>query len=250
MISFAVLHMGDHGLNGGVRKFMGEEAFSTMQEEIKAAFNRGDVPDVIRLMDKHFGMNNYSLWHLFKDEQRKVLDQVLHSTLEGIETSFRKIVEKNYAIMGFLQSLQMPLPKPLAVAAEYVFNLDLQRNFKEEDIHVERLDQLIHEAERWHLEIDKETIGFVAKDWINAFMEKVQQHPEELSSYEKMGNVLGVLTSLSVEPDLWKAQNAYFSITKKLYRTMRERAEKEEDLAKRWVELFHRLGDRLHVKVT
>lgn len=57
------------------------------------------------------------------------------------------------------------------------------------------------------------------------------------------------LSSLSVELDLWKAQNAYFSITKKLYRSMQERAEKGVDLAKRWIELFHRLGDRLHVKV-
>lgn len=249
-ISFAVLHLGDHSLNGGVRKFMGEEAFSTMQEEIKAAFNRGDVPDVIRLMDKHFGMNNYSLWHLFKDEQRKVLDQVLHSTLEGIEISFRKMVEKNYAIMGFLQSLQMPLPKPLAVAAEYVFNLDLQRKFKEEDIHVERLEQLIHEAKRWHLEIDKETIGFVAKDWLNAFMGKVQQHPEEVSSYEKAGKVLGLLTSLSVEPDLWRAQNIYFAIGKKLYSTMKEKADGGDDLARRWSEVFGQLGSRLRVSVS
>ena len=78
-ISFAVLHLGDHNLNGGVKKLMEDESFSAMNTEIKEAFDKGDIPEVIRLMDKHFGTNNYSLWHLFKDEQRKVLNQVLRS---------------------------------------------------------------------------------------------------------------------------------------------------------------------------
>jgi alpha-amylase/alpha-mannosidase (GH57 family) len=248
-ISFAVLHLGDHNLNGGVRKFMGEEAFSTMDGEVKEAFNKGDIPDVIRLMDKHFGVNNYSLWHLFKDEQRKVLDQVLRSTLEEIEISFRKMYERNYPIMSFLQNLQMPLPKPLTVAAEYIVNLDLKRIFEEQTLNTEKLESLINETKKWSLEIDKGTIGFVANEWINSLIEKIRQQPEEIPLFEKMENALKLLISLSVELDLWKAQNTYFSITKKLYRSMQERAEKGEDLAKRWIELFHRLGNQLHVKV-
>ena len=31
---------------------MGDEAFSLMQGEIKEAFNKGDTPEVIRLMEK------------------------------------------------------------------------------------------------------------------------------------------------------------------------------------------------------
>jgi len=249
MISFAVLHLGDHNLNGGVRKFMGDEAFSTMHGEIKEAFNKGDVPDVIRLMVKHFGMNNYSLWHLFKDEQRKVLDQILRSTLEGVEISFRKMYEKNYPIMSFLQSLQMPLPKPLTVAAEYIVNLDLKRIFGEEDLNTEKLQSLINETKKWFLEIDKGTIGFVANSWINSLIEKINQQPEEIPLFEKIESALKLLISLSVEIDLWKAQNAYFSIGKKLYDPMKEKAEKGDDFAKRWIEVFHQLGSQLHVKI-
>lgn len=248
-ISFAVLHLGDHNLNGGVRKFIGDEAFSSMHGEIKEAFNKGDIPDVIRLMDKHFGMNNYSLWHLFKDEQRKVLDQVLHSTLDGIEISFRKMYEKNYPIMSFLQSLQMPLPKPLTVAAEYIVNLDLKRIFEEEDLNTEKLQSLINETKKWSLEIDKGTIGFVANSWINSLIERINQQPEEIPLFEKIESALKLLISLSVELDLWKAQNAYFSIGKKLYDPMKEKAEKGDDFAKRWIEVFHQLGSQLHVKI-
>ncbi len=248
-ISFAVLHLGDHNLNGGVRKFMGDEAFSTMHQEIREAFDRGAIPDVIRLMDKHFGINNYSLWHLFKDEQRKVLGQVLHSTLEGIEISFRKIYEENYPTMSFLQSLQMPLPRPLLLAAEYVINLDLRRIFEGEEFNGEKLENLIEEAKRWSLEIDKDTTGFVVNSWINSLMEKLHQTPEELPLFEQIEKALGLLSPLTIDLDLWKAQNRYFAIGKERYPLMKERAEKEDNFAKRWTEHFRQLGAYLHVRV-
>jgi alpha-amylase/alpha-mannosidase (GH57 family) len=249
-ISFAVLHLGDHSLNGGVRKFMGEEAFSVMQGEIRGAFDRGDVPDVVRIMDKHFGMNNYSLWHLFKDEQRKVSNQVLRSATESIEISFRKMVERNYPIMNFLQGLKMPLPRPLLMAAEYIINLDLERFFEGEDLNREKMDHLIHEAKRWSLQIDKGTIGFVATSWMNSLLERLSRQPEEMTLFEKTESGLEFLSSLSVEPDLWQAQNIYFSLEKKLYGSMVGRAEKGNDFAKSWVEAFRQLGVRLRVKIS
>jgi alpha-amylase/alpha-mannosidase (GH57 family) len=249
-VSFAVLHLGDHNLNGGVTKFMSDEAFSAMKEEVKEAFYKGDTSEVIRLMDRHFGMNNYSSRHLFKDQQRKILNRILSSVLEGVEISFRKMFEENYPIMSFLQSLNMPFPKPLSAAAEHVLNADLKKTFEQEDLNLEKFGGFIKEVKRWSIEIDKETIGFFATSWINAAVERLQERPEETAIYEKIENVLMLLGSLSTEPDLWKAQNAYFSIAGKLHGPMKERAEKGEDPAGRWIESFRRLGDRLHVKVT
>jgi len=248
-ISFAVLHLGDHNLNGGVRKFMGEETFSTMHEEIREAFNKGDIPDVIRLMDKHFGMNNYSLWHLFKDEQRKVLNQVLRPIMEGIEISFRKVYEENYPMMNFLQGLGMPLPKPFSVAAEYIVNLDLRRIFEAEDFHSEKFETLVKEAQKWSLEIDKETIGFVATSWINRLMEGLIQDREEAPFLEKIENALRLLNALSVELDLWGAQNICFSIGKEWFHQMKEKADQGDAAAKSWTEVFHQVCSHLQVKV-
>jgi hypothetical protein len=200
-------------------------------------------------MDKHFGTNNYSLWHLFKDEQRKVLGQVLRSTLEGIEISFREIYEKNYPIMSFLQSLKMPLPQPFSVATEYTVNMELKRIIEAEDLNPEKLERLINEVKKWSLKIDRGTIGFVATSWTNSLMEKLRQQPQEIPLLEKIENVLKLLIPLSVELDLLKAQNVYFTIEKERYSPMKERAEKGDDFAKRWAEAFHRLSSHLSVKV-
>jgi len=247
-ISYTVLHLGDHNVSGGAKKFMGEEAFCTMKEEIKEAFDKGDTSEVIRRMDKHFGVNHYTLWHLFKDEQRKVLDLVLRPVFEEAEISFRKMYEENYPLMSFLQSLNMPLPKALSAAAAYMINLDLARIFEKEDLNMERLEGLIKEGKRWSIEIDKRTIGFVTTLWLNRIMERLQEQSEDAGLFEKIEKALALLNALSVEPGLWKAQNAYFSVAKKLHPLMKEKGEKGDEVARHWIELFHKLGDRLDVK--
>lgn len=249
-ISFSVLHLGDHNVKGGIRDFSGEERFSLTRAEVRGAFDRGDVTEVIRLLDKHFGPNVYTVWHLFKDEQRKILDQILASTYEGIELSYRQIFEDNYTLMNFLRHLQMPLPRPVCVAAEYIVNRDLKEIFEEENLDTGRLKSLIDVAKRWSIEVDTTTIGFVASLWVNSFMERLGRSPEDVALLEKLDGVLRLLGSLSVKLDLWKAQNIYFAIGKELSGTMKERAEGDEDFPRRWLEAFHRLGSQLGVKVS
>ena len=250
-ICFTVLHLGDHNINAGVKDFTGEDDFSNMQNEIKEAFEKGDVPEVIRLMDKHFNGNIYSLWHLFRDEQRKILNQILQLTYEGIETSYRQIYENHYVIMNFFHSLHIQLPKPLYVAAEYVINTDLKRIFGDEwHLDLEKLQKLIDETERWTVKIDTTTIGFVASSWVNSLMEKAHQQIEDIQIFEKIEKVLKILKPLSLSLDLWNAQNLYFSMGKTFYSNMQEKAAGGDASAKKWLEAFRKLGYYLHVKIT
>ncbi len=249
-ISFAVLHLGDHNISGGVKEFAGDEDFLVMQDEIKKAFEKADVPEVIRLMDKHFGSHIYSIWHLFKDEQRKVLNLILKSRYDDVATSYRQMYENNYAIMNFLRSLHIPLPRPFSATAEFVLNTDLKQIFEEEDLDIERLKKLIDETKRWVIMIDKTTIGFVASSWLNTLMERLYKQPENLQLFEKIDNTLEVLKPLSLSMDLWKPQNVHFLIGKNYYKTMKEKAAKGDAFAERWVEVFRKLGYYLNIKVS
>ena len=249
-ISFAVLHLGDHNINGGVKEFAGDEDFSTMQDEIKEAFEKGDIPEVVRLLDKHFDGNIYSLGHLFKDEQRKVLNLILQSRYEDVEISYRQIYENNYAIMNYFHSLHMPLPRPFSASAEYILNTDIRKIFEEKDLDIEKLKKLIDETKRWSIKIDTNTIGFVASSWVNSFMERLYQQPEDLQLFEKVDNTLEILRPLSLSMDFWKPQNIHFLIGKNFYTTMKEKASKGDVFAERWVEVFRKLGYYLNIKVS
>ena len=52
-----------------------------MLESIRDSFARVDIPEVVRLLDKRFGENTYSLRSLFRDEQRRILKVILSGPL-------------------------------------------------------------------------------------------------------------------------------------------------------------------------
>ncbi|MBC8413841.1 DUF3536 domain-containing protein [bacterium] len=249
-ITFAVLHLGDNNINAGIRNFRTPEAFKTMQKDLTGAFEKGDTPTVLRMIDKHFEGNIYSLWHLFKDEQRKVLDQLLALTFEGVEIAYRYIYEEHYSIMSFYHSLQQRVPKQYMAAVEYILNSDLQKIFEDNVIDVDKLRKLIDEYRRWPVRFDATTIGFVAGTWLNNTMKHLNENPGSTEVLEMLNHTLETTASLSLTLDLWKAQNLYFSVSKKNFcESMQLWAAADNTEAKQWIENLQRLGYYLHIQV-
>jgi hypothetical protein len=135
------------------------------------------------------------------------------------------------------------------MAADYIINADLKRIFEEVDLNTEKLEGLINEIKRWPIKLDTATIGFVASSWITSMMERLNQQPEDITLFERIETILKLLRILSIDLGLWEAQNAYFSLDKRLYAAMKERSEREDPLAQSWIESFSRLGHHLHVKI-
>ncbi len=248
---FAALHLGDHNVNGGVKCFTTEQELLHMFQEIGNIFDRGEISEVIRLMNNYFGAHSYSLWHLFTDRKRMILDQILQSTMKEIEVSFGMIYKNNYSLLNFLHYLQTPPPRPLFLTAEYTVNRDLINIFSlEEEMNLEKLENLINEAKRWSFAIDKNATGFAANVWINSHMERLRRKPSDISLVEEIDAVIKLLNSLSVKLDLWEAQNIYFHIGKNIYHTMKEKSLTEDPRFRRWEEAFKKLGYYLGVKVS
>jgi alpha-amylase/alpha-mannosidase (GH57 family) len=247
-IGFAVLHLGDHNLIGGVREYLGDAPFSLMRQEIKKAFRKSDVPEIIRLMDTYFETHNYSLWHLFKDEQREVLNQILDSTLREIESSFRQIYERHYPVMQVMREMRIPLPKAFATATELIVGTDLSRELGRDELDFEEIQRLVEETKRWSLELDKKSLGFVAIQKINSLMKELHRAPDRVALFEIIEGIFRVLSDVDLQLDLWEAQNIYFSMGKEHYSIMEERAAKGDQAAQRWLEQFKKLGDYLYIK--
>jgi alpha-amylase/alpha-mannosidase (GH57 family) len=249
LVTFAVLYLGDHNLSGGVRESVNGESFDLMEKEVLEAFNRGDMSQVMQLMVRHFGTNNYSVWHLFRDEQRNVLGQILQGTLNEVELSLRKIYESNYAVMTFVQDLRNPTPRPFIVAAEYVVNADLKRAFQNVDLDLSKLENLIQQVKKWSLDLDADTTRYVASAWLSSSMERVRERPEESSLIHKITRVLELLDSIALELDLWKAQNIHFAVGKSLLPLKKGMVGEGDPSAKEWIEAFTALGSRLRVRI-
>ena len=129
LLTFGVLHFGDHNIHGGVRHFQGEAEYDKLLKESTEAFSRADIPQVIRAFDRGFGQETYSLRSLFRDEQRNILKQILTSTLDEAEAVYRQLYEDHVPLMRFLNDLKTPLPKALQTTAEYALNSHLRHAF-------------------------------------------------------------------------------------------------------------------------
>jgi alpha-amylase/alpha-mannosidase (GH57 family) len=247
-ITFAVLHLGDHNLLGGVRDFQTDEALFTMQREIKEAFSRSDLPEIIRLMDKHFDTHNYSLWHLFRDEQRKVWNRILETTVEDVQGSFHRIYDQHYPIMLAMREMHTPIPKALVVTAEFTINADLRDAVVGETLNLDHLNDLIAAVRRWGFEVDKTTLAFVVSRKLRELVEQFDSSAEETSLMERIEMTLRALEPLGLEYDLWKTQNILFYVGRRVYRFMGERAEGGDEAAIKWVEQFRSISRYLRVR--
>ncbi len=249
-MSFAALHLGDHNLSGCVRKVKGDGAFQSMHDELEDAFMKSEMLEVVRLMDKHFHHHNYSLWHLFRDEQRKIMEQLLETTMQEIDTSFRQIYEHHYPIIYAMNKMRIPLPKALASTVEFTLNTELRKLLEEGELNQTRLHRLISDISRWSFELDKVTLSFVANRRINKLIDSFSNEPDDLTLLKDLETLLRMLDPLPLGLNLWNAQNIYFSIGKALCRVKGEKADEGDEDAKEWLRLFDSLGRHMQVRIT
>ena len=110
--TYGVLHLGDHNLSGGVRPYQGPDEYASMQAEIVELFQREDVPDMIRAVDRQFGDESYSLRFLFRDEQHKIVRILLESALEEASGLYRSFYREYGPLARFLTEIGAPVPAP------------------------------------------------------------------------------------------------------------------------------------------
>lgn len=211
-ISFCTLYIGGHALNCGVRSFLGEDAYQNMKREVVSAFNEVDFAAIIRLMDYHFGMHNYSLKDLFRDEQRNILQVIIAGTLQEFEEKFTSLYENSRSLMGFLRETGMPVPHRFMTTAETALNLRLQKLFTLDSIELESIREVVSEIRGWDVRVDNVALEFIIRRRLEGAMAALLDDPE---SDQLLSDVLHLVESIAALPvgvNLWQAQNVYWSI--------------------------------------
>jgi alpha-amylase/alpha-mannosidase (GH57 family) len=248
-VDFAVLHFGDHNLIAAVTARIPDEAFSKMRDDLKTAFAKGDTTEAIRIMNLSFGSNSYSLWHLFKDQQRRILYELLATTWQEIEASFRHIFEHNYTIMKIMRGMNIPLPKALSGPAEFILNQDLCTVLQDDESDVKQLKKLANEATELSVPLDQATLRYEASHRIDRLMKMLEELPADVDMVKTIEETLSILTTITSELDLQSAQNVFFAMSKDTYPGMVKKAGPGDMTSRKWVEHFRNLGQYLGVKV-
>jgi hypothetical protein len=248
-ITYAVLHWGDHHLNCGVRQYQGPELYGQMAREVQAAFERGDFAQVLRLMDQHFGESNYSLRSLFRDEQRKALNQILGSTRDEVYNSFRFMRDRYVPLLRFLSDLGAPPPPALQMSVHYVFNSELRQQFESDRMDAERVRQLLDECERDKVPLEADTLAYALKGHLDRLSVAFEEAPENMEALRALSAVAQLARDIPFEVNLWKTQNVYDRLLRSAYPRNRARAAAGDAEAAKWIEQFQVLGEDLNFEV-
>jgi len=247
--SFVVFYLGGHDLYAGISERLSEREFSDISRTLKQSFLGERSQAAMDLMQKSFEAGPFSLKHLFRDEQAKILYQMLDSSLVEVERSLKEIHDHHYPIMRAVRELNMPLPKVLANTVLVMVNTDFLHVVSQEEINFDRLASLVAEVAEWKLDVDETTLEFFVSRRMKTLMDAFYAQPQRQELLEIMTTLLKTLEPLKLRFDVGKVQNLFFSMSRTVYPSLMDRARGGDEGAQQWTELFRELAGRLNVAI-
>ncbi len=248
-VVFGVLHLGDHNFSGGVIPFPGEAEYEALVKEVSTPFGAADLTETLRLVDRRFGSDVYTLRLLFRDEQRQVVRIILASALEHADDVYRRLYEEHAPLMRFLAGHGVRLPRGFAIAAERALATGFKQALEEPLPEIATMRSLLDEAGRAGITLHEDGLGLALEQTLSRLAGRLAGKPDDADLIETFEGVVALAKSLSFEVDFGKAQNAYYELARTVLPVMRRSADGGSSSAVQWVERFRALGEKLAVRV-
>jgi len=250
LLSFGVLHFGDHNVTGGVREFTGEEEYRNTSQALHEAFSRADTPELLHLLDRSFDHNIYSLKSLFRDDQRRILDIILSATLAQAEHALRQQYAEHAPLMRFLADMRVDQPTLFHTLAQFAINSELREALQKDDNATNRVRSLVQEAANMQVAIDTQNLEFIVRKQTEQRAYAFWRNPTELPQLEQLESAVHRAQTMPFKVNLWKVQNLAAQRLDGTLSSMREQASQGDENAKEWVNHMDSLADTLGFRVS
>jgi hypothetical protein len=239
--SFAVLHFGDQNITAAVKAYSEADAaaFEAFSAEASGHVQRADFPEVFRLLDRFYGHADYSLTSLFTDEQRRIVQLILNSTLWDIENSLITIYQDHASLLHYLSQASLPKPPALTLAAGFAINAGLRRVLEVDPIDVARLRSYLSLAKADLVPLEIATLSYIADLRMKRAMVELQMSSGSLEMLERALVLARTLTELPFDLNLWQAQNIWYEILRTSGYALTALAREDRP---RWERDFNELG--------
>ncbi|MCU1292578.1 MAG: glycoside hydrolase family 57 [Bryobacterales bacterium] len=248
VLTFWVVHFGDHNVAGGVQSAEEGGGYQDLLDRIRDSFERVDIPEVVRLLDKRFG-KTYSLRSLFRDEQRRIVKYILSTTVAEAEAAYLQLYDHHAALMRFITRLGTPMPREFTAAIDYGINSMLRRACSNGELDGERIGAYLREALASNVMLDKTTLEFSLRQKIEALAVRFASDPSSIEKLDGLRSGLKIARQMPFIVDVWSAQNHVYAIQGGLYERMRRRALRGDSKAKVWLDAYLQLSELLMIRV-
>jgi hypothetical protein len=246
-LRFAVLYTGDHDAQAGVAYLHEQnQDFQALLDEFSANLQTGDFPDILRLLRERFGEPLYSLNSLFSEQRRAIVKNILETTLEESEASYRRIYEKHAPLMRFVAELGTPQPPVFHHTAEFVINQQLRHAFEADEPDLLQVAMMLEAAKRDQVALEGSALGYYMRLALERIMKRLEAQPDDPLMLQKTVAAVELSRLVPFHVDVWKVQNIYYDLMQRHPLPGDEQVHDEETGRRR--ELFRKLGTLLKVR--
>jgi alpha-amylase/alpha-mannosidase (GH57 family) len=238
--AYAVLHLGGHDFQCGVRMDDSPVWYEQMKAELADAFLKGGSSTAVRILDDRFDNILFSLPDLFIEERRKILGMLTDERLSRFEGVYRELYEEIRPLIMFMRDSDVPVPQAFLMAAGYTLIRRLTMKLRQA-----AADTLPDDA----FEIAGELVMLgLAEGWNDAeplLRQALDARADRLHidplgpDLAQVHRLLDLTEVLSVTTNLWHLQNGYFAAALAHHEMLAASSASEQ------VDEFWRLGDRL-----
>ncbi len=240
---FAVLHLGETELTGGVRA--ATDDYEHIKKELLETMEPGSIPAVIRLLDQHFGETTVSIRSLFRDAQRRIFNLLCNATLQEAESAFRQLHARYDPLMRFHTRLGIPVPKVLQTAAEFDLNVQLRKLVEDENPPLPEIEALLREAQEERVSLDPMTL-LAIEQAVNRAAESFSERPDDLDRLETYEALVTIVRAAQLRVSIRRPQNSYYQMMRSVRPAIAASGDGSRD-AERWLQLFDSLGEKLSI---
>lgn len=212
--AFAVLYLGQQTMIGSIRDDMSIEAFEAIAPQLEQQFRSGHVGEVIGMINNNFGSDTFSLWHLFRDEKRRILMFMTDRTLEIAAKNYSDVYYDNYQLMSTMRENGLPLPDAYKTAVRFTLHRRLQDVLTDEvtidaPFDRPRLERVVNEDIHWNLPwIDRAELNKTAAAKLHWLVSEAFSTP---SYWKDAYYLLEAIPKLNLSPNFYRAQNAFLA---------------------------------------
>ncbi|MCW8451470.1 DUF3536 domain-containing protein [Legionella quinlivanii] len=201
---YALLYQGDQNLICAIRS--PDPQLGTVENELFELFEKGEIFELVKLFEQHFGEATTSLRDLFHDMKLKITGQILSSVTSELENRYHEFMNNNAALLYFISDLHMPMPKAVAQSIAYIVNKDLFDYFNDEERNPEVLENLFQLVNRFNIPLD-DSIRFRAGHLVKHYAIQLENQPVNTELLTELVDFIKQMNTLPLQINYWHLQN-------------------------------------------
>jgi hypothetical protein len=204
-LSFAVLYLGNHHIIGGTSDDYDEGSFRILVSSLEANFKKSHITSVIYDLEKHFPKTHFSFFDLMKDEQKKILNEVIDNNVADASSSINRISKQNYTLLNLMKQQGLAVPHVLWQTIVTKLEYDLRETLLKwgKTGEMEDLFEILNEFNHWHI-VPNANFEFKITKALKKVIDAEHAYPDQISE------LLDRLSTLGMDIELIDLQNFVF----------------------------------------